>query len=68
MAKWSRVTLTALLGLVLLTPAVSFAGAQQNKMKTCNADADAIHQDIARVALLDRGGVREPAGQPESEP
>ncbi|MBX3237379.1 MAG: phosphate starvation-inducible protein PsiF [Nitrospiraceae bacterium] len=41
MAKWSRVTLTALLGLVLLTPAVSFAGAQQNKMKTCNADADA---------------------------
>ena len=30
-----------MLATVLVTPQLSFAGAQQNKMKTCNADADA---------------------------
>ena len=30
-----------MLATVLITPQLSFAGAQQNKMKTCNADADA---------------------------
>ncbi|HMZ54815.1 MAG TPA: PsiF family protein [Nitrospira sp.] len=30
-----------MLAAVLVTPQLSFAGAQQNKMKTCNADADA---------------------------
>ena len=29
------------LAAVLVTPQLSYAGAQQNKMKTCNADADA---------------------------
>ncbi len=29
------------LAAVLITPQLSYAGAQQNKMKTCNADADA---------------------------
>ena len=29
------------LAAVLFTPQLSYAGAQQNKMKTCNADADA---------------------------
>jgi hypothetical protein len=29
-----------LLGLVLMTPTLSLAGAQQNKMKACNAEAD----------------------------
>ncbi len=29
------------LAVVLVTPQLSYAGAQQNKMKTCNADADA---------------------------
>lgn len=26
---------------VLVTPSLTYAGAQRNKMKTCNADADA---------------------------
>ncbi len=30
-----------MLAAVLATPQLSYAGAQQNKMKTCNADADA---------------------------
>lgn len=30
-----------LVAAVLITPQLSYAGAQQNKMKTCNADADA---------------------------
>ena len=30
-----------ILAAVLATPQLSYAGAQQNKMKTCNADADA---------------------------
>ncbi len=30
-----------MLAAVLVTPSLSDAGAQQNKMKTCNADADA---------------------------
>jgi len=35
-------TLPALmLAAVLATPQLSYAGAQQNKMKTCNADANA---------------------------
>jgi hypothetical protein len=30
-----------ILAAVLVTPPLSYAGAQQNKMKTCNAEADA---------------------------
>ncbi len=30
-----------MLAAVLITPSLSYAGAQQNKMKTCNAEADA---------------------------
>lgn len=36
-AVLSSIMLTA----VLASPQLSYAGAQQNKMKTCNADADA---------------------------
>ena len=30
-----------MLGAALITPPLSYAGAQQNKMKSCNAEADA---------------------------
>ena len=32
---------TLMLAALLITPHLSYAGAQQNKMKTCSADADA---------------------------
>ena len=32
---------TLILAALLITPHLSYAGAQQNKMKTCSADADA---------------------------
>ena len=41
MKHLSTAIFSILLATVLVTPSLSYAGAQQNKMKTCNADADA---------------------------
>ncbi len=41
MKHLSTAMFSILLATVLVTPSLSYAGAQQNKMKTCNADADA---------------------------
>ena len=38
-----------MLACVLITPSLGYAGAQQNKMKTCNAEADAKGLGAIRV-------------------
>ncbi len=40
MKQLCTVLSSIMLAAVLVTPPLAYAGAQQNKMKTCNADAD----------------------------
>ena len=64
-----RIATSVLIGLSLLaTPLTFSATAQQEKMKTCNADANAKNlTGDARTGLLQVCGRRQPAREPGAE-